>query len=63
MKKTATGFSPLIRVDRKLGKRFYLQVYDAFREAIVNHGLRAGDRIPFQLGARCGIGDFENTDS
>jgi GntR family transcriptional regulator/MocR family aminotransferase len=46
MKKTGSGFSPLIRVDRKAGKPLYLQVYDAFREAIVGRGLRGGERIP-----------------
>jgi GntR family transcriptional regulator/MocR family aminotransferase len=46
MKKTASGFSPLICVDRKAGKPLYLQVYDAFRAAIVGRNLRAGERIP-----------------
>ncbi len=46
MKKTASGFSPLIYVDRKAGKPLYSQVYDAFRAAIVGGNLRAGQRIP-----------------
>jgi GntR family transcriptional regulator / MocR family aminotransferase len=46
MKRTASGFSPLIRVDRKAGKPLYLQVYDALWSAIVSHGLRVGERIP-----------------
>src|SRR5579862_6262436 len=46
MKKTASGLSPLIYVDRKAGKPLYMQVYDAFRAAIVARNLRAGERIP-----------------
>ncbi len=46
MKKTASGFSPLMYVERKAGKPLYLQVYDAFRGAIVGRNLRAGERIP-----------------
>jgi GntR family transcriptional regulator / MocR family aminotransferase len=46
MRKTASGLSPLIRLDRKGGKPLYVQVYDSFRAAIVGHGLRAGERIP-----------------
>jgi len=46
MKKTASGFSPLIYLDRKAGKPLYSQVYDEFRAAIVGRNLRAGERIP-----------------
>ena len=46
MKKTASGFSPVICVDRKAGKPLYSQVYDAFRAAIVGRNLRAGERMP-----------------
>jgi len=46
MKKTARGFSPLIRVDRKANEPLYSQVYEAFRGAIVRRNLRAGERIP-----------------
>ncbi len=46
MKKTASGFSPLICLDRKAGKPLYSQVYDAFRAAIVGGYLRARQRIP-----------------
>lgn len=45
MKKTATGFSLLICVDRKAGKPLHLQLYDAFRAAIVSRNLRPGERI------------------
>lgn len=46
MKKTGSGFSPLISVDRKAAKPLHLQVYDAFRSAILARSLRAGERIP-----------------
>ena len=46
MKKTASGFLPLIRVDRMAGKTLQSQVYDALRTAIVGRQLRAGERIP-----------------
>ena len=46
MKKTASGFSPLIYVDRNSGKPLYEQVYDGFRAAIVARNLRPGERIP-----------------
>src|SRR5580704_11631596 len=46
MKKTASGFSPLIYVDRTSGKPLYEQVYDGFRAAIVARNLRPGQRIP-----------------
>ncbi len=46
MKKAASGFSPLISVDRTGSKPLYSQVYDAFRAAIVGRSLRAGERIP-----------------
>src|SRR5260370_28417536 len=46
MRKTPSGFSPLIYVDRKGDKPLYSQVYDAFRAAIVARNLRAGERIP-----------------
>ncbi len=50
MKKTASGFSPLIYVDRKSAKPLYSQVYEAFRAAIVGRKLRAGERIPSTRG-------------
>jgi len=46
MRKAASGFSPLISVDRTASKPLYSQVYDAFRAAIVGRSLRAGERIP-----------------
>ena len=46
MKKTGSGLSPLISVDRKAAKPLHSQVYDAFRSAILGRNLRAGERIP-----------------
>jgi GntR family transcriptional regulator / MocR family aminotransferase len=46
MKKTASGFSPLIRIERKAGKPLHSQIYGAFRAAIVGRNLRPGERIP-----------------
>ena len=46
MKKAASGFSPLMSVDRSAAKPLYSQIYDAFRAAIVGRNLRAGERIP-----------------
>jgi GntR family transcriptional regulator/MocR family aminotransferase len=46
MKMAGSGFSPLVSVDRSVAKPLYLQVYDAFRAAIVGRNLRAGERIP-----------------
>jgi GntR family transcriptional regulator/MocR family aminotransferase len=46
MKTAASGFSPLISVDRSAAKPLYSQIYDAFRAAIVGRNLRAGERIP-----------------
>lgn len=46
MKKTGSGLSPLMNVDRKVGKPLYAQVYEAFRAAIMGRNLRAGERIP-----------------
>jgi GntR family transcriptional regulator / MocR family aminotransferase len=45
MKKTASGLSPLICVDRNASKPLQTQVYDAFRAAIIGRNLRAGERI------------------
>ncbi|HTV59308.1 MAG TPA: PLP-dependent aminotransferase family protein [Verrucomicrobiae bacterium] len=57
MKRTASGFSPLIFVDRKAGKPLQSQVCDALRAAVVSRNLRAGERIPStrSLAAELGI--------
>lgn len=46
MKKVASGFSPLVALDRRSGKPLYKQVYDAFCAAIVGRNLRSGQRVP-----------------
>lgn len=46
MKKIATSFSPVIRVDRKAATPLQSQIYGEFRAAIVSRNLRPGERIP-----------------
>jgi GntR family transcriptional regulator / MocR family aminotransferase len=46
MKKTPTGISPIIAIDRRASKPLHRQVYDAFRTAIVERSVRAGQRVP-----------------
>jgi GntR family transcriptional regulator/MocR family aminotransferase len=46
MKRVASGFLPMITVDRKAPGSLQRQIYDSFRAAIVGGYLRAGQRIP-----------------
>jgi GntR family transcriptional regulator / MocR family aminotransferase len=46
MKRVASGILPMIAVDRTLPKALHRQIYDAFRNGIVDGGLRPGQRIP-----------------
>ncbi len=46
MKKVASGFFPMIAIDRKVPKALHKQIFDAYRSAIVDGKLRAGQRIP-----------------
>jgi GntR family transcriptional regulator / MocR family aminotransferase len=46
MKKAPTGISPIIAIDRKASKPLHRQVYDAYRTAIVDRSVRAGQRVP-----------------
>ena len=46
MRKAASGFSPVITLDRRDDKPLYKQVYEAFSAAIVGRSLRAGQRVP-----------------
>lgn len=46
MKKVPSGIVPMIAVDRKAPKALHRQIYDAYREAIVERRLRSGQRIP-----------------
>ena len=46
MRKVASGFSPIIAIDRKSLKPLHRQVYEGFRLAILGHNLRAGQKLP-----------------
>ena len=46
MKKTPTGISPVISIDRQVDVPLYRQVYDAYRAAIVEGRIRTGERVP-----------------
>lgn len=46
MKKISTGISPVISVDRRSETPLYRQVYDAYRTAILEGRIRAGERVP-----------------
>jgi GntR family transcriptional regulator / MocR family aminotransferase len=46
MKKAASGITPLITVDRSSSTPLHRQIYDAYREGIVEGRLRPGQRIP-----------------
>src|SRR5277367_6420873 len=46
MRKVASGFSPVIAVDRREAKPLHRQIYDAFRENIIGRHLRAGQAVP-----------------
>src|SRR6266536_1853183 len=46
MKRVASGILPMIAVNRKAPKALHRQIYDAYRAAIVDGSLRAGQRVP-----------------
>jgi GntR family transcriptional regulator/MocR family aminotransferase len=46
MKKAPSGISPVISVSKKDSSPLYKQVYEGYRQAIVNGNLRAGQRVP-----------------
>lgn len=46
MKKVASGFSPIVVLDRRNSKPLHKQLYEAFCAAIVGRHLRAGQRVP-----------------
>src|SRR5271166_4818390 len=60
MKKVASGIVPIIAVDRKAGKPLHRQIYDAYRTAIVDGGLRPGQRLPStrMLASELGVSRF-----
>ena len=46
MKRISSGIAPIISIDRKAPKALHQQIYDAYRAAIVDRSLRAGQRVP-----------------
>ena len=50
MKRVPTGIVPVIAVDRASAKPLHRQIYEGFREAIVERRLRAGQRLPSTRG-------------
>ncbi|HEV2288301.1 MAG TPA: PLP-dependent aminotransferase family protein [Candidatus Acidoferrales bacterium] len=46
MKRVPSIISPILAVTRKAPKSLYRQVYDAYRKAILEGNLRAGQRVP-----------------
>jgi GntR family transcriptional regulator/MocR family aminotransferase len=57
MKRVASGVSPIIAIDRHSPISLHRQVYDAYRAAIADRSLRAGQRVPSTrtLAAELGI--------
>ena len=46
MKKASPGIFPIVSIDRGSATPLYRQLYEGFREAILERRLRAGERIP-----------------
>src|SRR6202158_2544761 len=46
MRRTAPGILPAITIDRAAAKPLYRQLYDGYRDAIVERRLRGGQRLP-----------------
>jgi GntR family transcriptional regulator/MocR family aminotransferase len=46
MKRVASGILPLIAINRESARAFHMQIYDAYRTAIVDGSLRPGQRVP-----------------
>jgi GntR family transcriptional regulator/MocR family aminotransferase len=46
MRRTGSGIAPLLPIDRRSPAPLYRQLYEAFRDAILDRRLRAGQRIP-----------------
>jgi len=57
VKKAPVGILPVIAVDKTSARPLYRQLYEGYREAIVEHRLRAGQRLPStrSLAAELGI--------
>jgi GntR family transcriptional regulator / MocR family aminotransferase len=46
MKRAPSGITPIIAVSRNLPKPLYKQVYEGYRQGILDGNLRAGERVP-----------------
>src|ERR1044072_5129172 len=46
VRKTAAGIVPVVLLDRRSRAPLYRQLYEGFRDAILERRLRAGQRIP-----------------
>jgi len=46
MKRTPSGISPVIAVSKTVPMPLYRQIYEGYRQSIVNGNLRAGQRVP-----------------
>ena len=57
MRKVASGFSPLIVIDRRERKPLHRQIYEGYRKAILRCSLGAGQQVPSsrQLASELGI--------
>jgi GntR family transcriptional regulator/MocR family aminotransferase len=56
MKKAAAGILPVIAIDRSSPAPLYKQLYDGYREAIVDRRLGAGQRLPSTRGLAAELG-------
>jgi GntR family transcriptional regulator/MocR family aminotransferase len=56
VKRVPTGIVPVIAVDRASAKPLHRQIYEGFREAIVERRLRAGQRLPSTRGLAAELG-------
>jgi len=46
MKRPPDGLSPIVALDRRLGRPLHRQLYDGYRDAILDGRLRPGQRLP-----------------
>jgi GntR family transcriptional regulator/MocR family aminotransferase len=60
MNRAPSGLAPMIAVDRDAATPIHRQIYDAYRTAIVEGGLRPGQRIPSSrvLASELGVSRF-----
>src|ERR1700759_5714742 len=60
MKRSPSGLAPVISIDRNTNQPLHRQIYEAYRTAIVEGGLRPGQRIPSTrvLASELGVSRF-----